>query len=155
MLFITLLENYYAFITQNIVLSMCIQCNTHTFQNDITSVAEDANDKHLCAWADICARYQLGHTPLEPVISQELLLNKHLNLNGNKLRDLGFICDVPTPTTERLREVIICNTFTTFTYEREAEKCDFVCMSCFNLFVKSGVNRFCSSNRLRHASRLI
>ncbi|KAI8421231.1 hypothetical protein MSG28_008293 [Choristoneura fumiferana] len=52
--------------------------------NDIASVAEEANDKHLSAWASICRAYSLTHTPLEPGAGAELLLNKHLCLDGSK-----------------------------------------------------------------------
>ncbi|CAB3226997.1 unnamed protein product [Arctia plantaginis] len=73
---------------------------------DIASVAEEANDKHLTAWADICRKYSLEHTPLEPSAGVELLLNKQLCLDGSKLRDaLGSSLEVPAPTPDRLKEV--------------------------------------------------
>ncbi|CAH0399011.1 unnamed protein product [Chilo suppressalis] len=74
-------------------------------KNDIASVAEEANDKHLTAWADICRRYNLAHTPLEPSAGAELLLNKRLCLDGTRLRD-SLPLDVPRPTVQLLREVL-------------------------------------------------
>lgn len=74
-------------------------------KNDIASVAEEANDKHLTAWADICRKYSLQHTPLEPSAGVELLLNKQLCLDGTKLRALMQL-DVPRPTAELFREVL-------------------------------------------------
>ena len=38
-------------------------------------------------------------------IDQELLYNKHLHLDGGKLRTLGFDYRVPKPTLDTLREV--------------------------------------------------
>ncbi|XP_023940966.1 uncharacterized protein LOC112047903 [Bicyclus anynana] len=74
-------------------------------KNDIASVAEEANDKHLTAWADICRRYELQHTPLEPSAGAELLLNRQLCLDGGKLRAL-LPPTVPAPTSQRLLEVL-------------------------------------------------
>ncbi|XP_028161165.1 uncharacterized protein LOC114353382 isoform X3 [Ostrinia furnacalis] len=74
-------------------------------KNDIASVAEEANDKHLTAWADICRRYSLAHTPLEPSAGAELLLNKRLCLSGEKLKAILQL-DVPKPTTEKLLQVL-------------------------------------------------
>ncbi|XP_075975862.1 uncharacterized protein LOC142976411 [Anticarsia gemmatalis] len=74
-------------------------------KNDIASVAEEANDKHLTAWAAMCRAHCLPHTPLEPSAGPELLLNKQLCLDGSKLRQLLQL-DVPKPTVDRLREVL-------------------------------------------------
>ncbi|KAJ0177603.1 hypothetical protein K1T71_006476 [Dendrolimus kikuchii] len=74
-------------------------------KNDIASVAEEANDKHLTAWADICRKYSLEHTPLEPSAGAELLLNKQLCLDGAKVA--GIVRpEVPKPTVDNLREVL-------------------------------------------------
>ncbi|KAF9405595.1 hypothetical protein HW555_013736, partial [Spodoptera exigua] len=69
---------------------------------DIASVAEEANDKHLTAWAELCSKYGLQHTPLEPSAGHELLLNKQLCLDGRKLRAILQL-DVPAPTIDKLR----------------------------------------------------
>ncbi|CAF4817320.1 unnamed protein product [Pieris macdunnoughi] len=74
-------------------------------KNDIASVAEEANVKHLTAWAEICRKYNLEHSPLEPFASTELLLNKQLCLDGSKLRDL-LPLEAPEPTVDRLLEVL-------------------------------------------------
>nr|XP_049692990.1 uncharacterized protein LOC110371682 [Helicoverpa armigera] len=74
-------------------------------KNDITSVAEEANDKHLTAWAEVCRKYSLQHTPLEPSAGAELLLNKQLCLDGSRLRQL-LPLDVPKPTVDNLKEVL-------------------------------------------------
>ncbi|KAG6448245.1 hypothetical protein O3G_MSEX005351 [Manduca sexta] len=74
-------------------------------KNDIASVAEEANDKHLTAWADMCRKYSLEHTPLEPSAGAELLLNKQLCLDGSKLRPI-LAPGVPAPTSDNLRQVL-------------------------------------------------
>ncbi|CAG4933552.1 unnamed protein product [Parnassius apollo] len=74
-------------------------------KSDMASVAEQANDTHLTAWADICRRYQLQHTPLEPSAGPELLLNRQLCLHGAKLAPLLQPL-VPAPTADNLRAVL-------------------------------------------------
>ncbi|XP_045496527.1 uncharacterized protein LOC123694936 [Colias croceus] len=74
-------------------------------KNDIASVAEEANDKHLTAWADICRKYNLEHSPLEPSASTELLLNKQLCLDGSKIKGIVGL-DVPRPRVKELLEVL-------------------------------------------------
>ncbi|CAK1543790.1 unnamed protein product [Leptosia nina] len=74
-------------------------------KNDIASVAEEANVKHLTAWADICRKYNLEHSPLEPFASTELLLNKQLCLDGSKLRAV-LQMEVPRPTVDKLLAVL-------------------------------------------------
>ena len=36
----------------------------------------------------------------------ELLLHKHLRLDGVKLKDLGFSVSVPSPTIDNVKEII-------------------------------------------------
>ncbi|XP_060802100.1 uncharacterized protein LOC106136810 [Amyelois transitella] len=74
-------------------------------KTDISGVAEEANDKHLTAWADICRKYQLEHSPLEPSAGHEMLLNKHVSLDGGKVREV-MTMDVGKPTVENLLEVL-------------------------------------------------
>ncbi|CAH2040155.1 unnamed protein product, partial [Iphiclides podalirius] len=74
-------------------------------KSDMASVAEQANDTHLSAWADICRRHALSHTPLEPGAGAELLLNRQLCLDGGRLLALQKPT-VPAPTAANLREVL-------------------------------------------------
>ncbi|KAM3956290.1 uncharacterized protein ACR2FA_009740 [Aphomia sociella] len=74
-------------------------------KTDITSVAEEANDKHLTAWADICRKYELQHSPLEPSAGADSLSNKSLCLDGTKLRAI-VAPEVPAPTAENLLQVL-------------------------------------------------
>ncbi|KAF2898736.1 hypothetical protein ILUMI_07438 [Ignelater luminosus] len=73
---------------------------------DLSGVADEANDKHLKPWAEACRRDGIQNTPLSPHMDSELLLHKHLHLDGNKLRKLGFNYSIPKPTIENLKEII-------------------------------------------------
>ncbi|CAG9120794.1 unnamed protein product [Plutella xylostella] len=75
-------------------------------KTDLASVAEEANDKHLTAWADICRRYSLSHCPLEPGAAAELLRRRQLCLSGAALAGTGFRVTVPRPTAENNAEVL-------------------------------------------------
>ncbi|GBP21577.1 hypothetical protein EVAR_9762_1 [Eumeta japonica] len=72
-------------------------------KNDLAGVAEDANDKHLSAWAELCRG--LASTPLEPTTAPELLAPKHLHVDASAWRSLaGAQCRVPAPTVDNLKE---------------------------------------------------
>lgn len=73
---------------------------------DLSGVADEANDKHLKPWALACRRDGIQNTPLSPHMDSELLLHKHLHLDGNKLKKLGFNYSIPKPTIENLKEII-------------------------------------------------
>ncbi|XP_018561642.1 dTDP-D-glucose 4,6-dehydratase [Anoplophora glabripennis] len=73
---------------------------------DLVGAADDANDKHLGPWAEACRDNDILNTPLSPHMDSELLLHKHLRLDGSKLRNLGFSVSVPHPTEENLKEIV-------------------------------------------------
>ncbi|XP_063909515.1 uncharacterized protein LOC135127114 [Zophobas morio] len=73
---------------------------------DLETVADDANDKHLVPWAEVCRKDNIQNTPLTPHMDPELLLHKHLRLDGVKLKDLGFSVSVPSPTIDNVKEII-------------------------------------------------
>ncbi|XP_071055253.1 uncharacterized protein [Onthophagus taurus] len=73
---------------------------------DLNSVADEANDKHLALWAEVCKREGTQNTPLTPYMNPELLSDKHLHLDGGKLKGLGFNCDVPKPSLDNIKVVI-------------------------------------------------
>ncbi|KAJ3628030.1 hypothetical protein MTP99_015356 [Tenebrio molitor] len=73
---------------------------------DLEGAADDANDKHLVPWAEVCRQDNIQNTPLTPHMDPELLLHKHLRLNGAKLKDLGFTVSVPAPTITNIKEVL-------------------------------------------------
>lgn len=73
---------------------------------DLSSITDDANDKHLELWAEVCRQDEVLNTPLSPHLHPELLLQKHLNLDGNKMRMLGFKISIISPSEENIREMI-------------------------------------------------
>ncbi|KAL1132270.1 hypothetical protein AAG570_010227 [Ranatra chinensis] len=74
-------------------------------KTDMIGVVEEVNDKHSGPWAELCARDGVENTPLSPYIHQELLYNKHLNLDTSKLRNTNFTLTRPQLNKERLQEV--------------------------------------------------
>lgn len=73
---------------------------------DLVAAADDANDKHLSPWADACRKDNISNTPLSPHMDSEVLLHKHLRLDGSKLKHLGFNLNVPKPTHDNLKDII-------------------------------------------------
>lgn len=57
-------------------------------------------------WAEICQLNSVQNTPLSPHMDFELLLHKHLSLNGEKLKSLGFEFSIPKPNKHRVKEII-------------------------------------------------
>jgi len=57
---------------------------------NLASVANDANDKHVPAWARACEA-KISNTPLSPYIDQELLYQNNLSIDGSTItRELGM-----------------------------------------------------------------
>lgn len=73
---------------------------------DLNVAADDANDKHLGPWAEACHRDGIQNTPLSPHMHSELLLHKHLNLDGSKLKKLGFHVSVISPNVDNITKII-------------------------------------------------
>ncbi|XP_057366632.1 dTDP-glucose 4,6-dehydratase-like isoform X2 [Daphnia carinata] len=74
---------------------------------DLKATAEDANDKHLPPWAEICQSAGISNTPLSPYATVENISGRNLWLDNSKLRDkLNFEISVPKPTIDLLKEVL-------------------------------------------------
>lgn len=73
---------------------------------DLIGAADDANDKHVVPWAEACKRDNIENTPLTPHMDHELLLHKHLRLDGSKLKGLGFRLNVPEPTIDEFKRML-------------------------------------------------
>lgn len=73
---------------------------------DLAQAADDANDKHLGPWAEACRKDEVWNTPLSPHMDSELLVHKHLNLDGGKLKKLGFSLNVPAPIKENIKDIV-------------------------------------------------
>jgi len=75
------------------------------FQLDLKGTAEDANDKHLPPWAEICQKAGISNTPLSPYATVENISGRNLWLDNNKLLETGFKITVDGPTVAILKEV--------------------------------------------------
>ncbi|CAL1300957.1 unnamed protein product [Larinioides sclopetarius] len=73
---------------------------------DMTNLVEEINDKHLGPWAEACSKDGIENTPLNPYLHQELLCDKHLNLDGSKFEGTGFAYLVPSITKEKVQEIL-------------------------------------------------
>lgn len=71
----------------------------------MSGATEESNEKHLAPWSAACQRDGIINTPLSPYIDQELLYNKHLNIDGSKIEGTGFSYELPRVSLELLREV--------------------------------------------------
>jgi len=56
----------------------------------LKAIAEEANDKHLKPWSDLCKEQGITSTPLSPYIDQELLYDNSLSVSGAAIEKTGF-----------------------------------------------------------------
>ncbi len=72
----------------------------------LKAIAEEANDKHLKPWSDLCKDQGITSTPLSPYIDQELLYNNSLTIDGSAIEKRGFKYAHPKITREDFLEVM-------------------------------------------------
>ncbi len=72
----------------------------------LKSIAEEANDKHLKPWSDLCKEQGIASTPLSPYIDQELLYNNSLSIDGSAIEKKGVKYTHPKLTKEDCLEAI-------------------------------------------------
>ncbi|RUS73108.1 hypothetical protein EGW08_019130 [Elysia chlorotica] len=72
----------------------------------MSDVVDDINDKHMQPWSDACQRDGIVNTPLTPFIDQELLYNKHINIDGTRIESTGFTYSHPTLELSSMREIL-------------------------------------------------
>jgi len=70
------------------------------------SITEEANDKHLKPWSDLCKKAGISNTPLTPYLDPELLYNNSLSVDGSAIEATGFKYDHPELTEAGCREII-------------------------------------------------
>jgi hypothetical protein len=73
---------------------------------NLESICEDANEKHLQPWSEICKSGKIENTPLTPYLDRELLKDNELSMKGEKLAAMGFTYSKPEMTEALLKEVI-------------------------------------------------
>ena len=72
----------------------------------LKGIAEEANDKHLKPWSDLCKEQGITSTPLSPYIDQELLYNNSLAIDGSAIEKVGFVYTHPKLTKDDLQVVM-------------------------------------------------
>jgi hypothetical protein len=75
------------------------------FQVDFASLIDEANDKHMASWGELCAGEGIMNTPLDPTLTMEHLTKKNLCLDGSKLEKLGFKFEYESISENKIREV--------------------------------------------------
>jgi len=73
---------------------------------NLNAVAEEANDKHVPGWTELCKRHNILNTPLSPYIDKELLKNNGLSLDGSKITKEGFKYKYPKLTKAELQKMV-------------------------------------------------
>eukprot|EP00047_Mylnosiga_fluctuans_P005095 m.238396 g.238396 ORF g.238396 m.238396 type:complete len:370 (-) comp13297_c0_seq1:99-1208(-) len=73
---------------------------------NMKDAVEDANEKHVVPWSEICTATGVTSTPLSPYIDQELLYNNSLCVDGTAICATGFKYSKPGPTLEDLKECV-------------------------------------------------
>jgi len=66
-----------------------------------------ANDQHLKPFSDACKKYGINDTPLTPYLDEELVLPNPLSVDGTLITSLGFKYDIPAPTIENCKAVLL------------------------------------------------
>jgi nucleoside-diphosphate-sugar epimerase len=73
---------------------------------NLSAVAEEANDKHVPGWTELCKKHNITNTPLSPYIDKELLKNNGMNIDGSAITRAGFRYAHPRLTKEALQAVV-------------------------------------------------
>ncbi|CAG2104948.1 unnamed protein product [Medioppia subpectinata] len=72
----------------------------------LDDLVEEINEKHMLGWSELCGKHGIRNTPITPYLYPEMLQNKSLCLNGDKLNGLGFSHKIPQMTKELVLEII-------------------------------------------------
>merc|ERR1712100_86646 len=79
---------------------------SHAASINLKGVTEEANDKHLKPWSDLCRKSGISNTPLTPYLDPELLSNNALSVDGTAIEATGFKYQHPQLTEEGMRSMI-------------------------------------------------
>lgn len=72
----------------------------------LSDVVDEANDKHMKPWSDMCEEHGINNSPLSPYIDKELLQHNHLYVNGSKIESIGFEYTHPHLEAKEIRQVV-------------------------------------------------
>lgn len=68
------------------------------------TVADNANEKHLGPWSDLCKSKGIQNTSLTPYLDEELLYNNPMCLDGSAFASTGYTFKHPNMTLEELQK---------------------------------------------------
>jgi len=75
---------------------------------NLSSIVDEANDKHMKPWNELCARNEIRATPLDPYMDKELLSSNHLYIDGTAITTkTGFKYKYEKVTLDLIREVVL------------------------------------------------
>ena len=75
---------------------------------NLSSIVDEANDKHMKPWNELCARNEIRATPLDPYMDKELLSSNHLYIDGTAITTkTGFQYKYEKVTLDLIREVVL------------------------------------------------
>lgn len=69
-------------------------------QMKIEEIVEEANGGHMDAWMDLLIKNGVDYTPVSPILDTELLKDRHMTMDGSKLKATGFQLSCPKITKE-------------------------------------------------------
>ncbi|CCI43803.1 unnamed protein product [Albugo candida] len=73
----------------------------------LPEVVNDANDKHMRPWSELCMEHGVTNTPLTPYIDKELLQHTPLHIDGSAIeRETGFEYTHPNVETDEIRDIV-------------------------------------------------
>ena len=74
---------------------------------NLASVVEEANDKHMQPWTELCSAHNIRSTPLDPYMDKELLSSNHLYMDGSAIEvATGFAYKHEQVTLELIKEQV-------------------------------------------------
>jgi len=73
---------------------------------DFKGFVEEANDKHLKPWSEMCTAAGIASTPLTPYLDPELLYNNSFSIDGSAIESTGFKYTYPNVTEALVREMM-------------------------------------------------
>ena len=75
---------------------------------NLSSIVDEANDKHMKPWNELCARNNIRATPLDPYMDKELLSSNHLYIDGTGISTkTGFKYKYDKISIDLIKEVLI------------------------------------------------
>lgn len=69
-------------------------------QMKIEEIVEEANGGHMDAWMTLLLKNKVDYSPVSPILDAELLKDRHMTMDGSKLKATGFTYSCPKISKE-------------------------------------------------------